>query len=269
MSRIVFDIGATNMRVARADTSTIETEEKIKTPQNPEEAFIRFTELVTSISASEKITALSGGVPGIVDNNGTILKLPNLPKWNGFPFGGMLSDSFSIPVHVHNDSEMIGLGEANFGAGSDANIVAYIGIGTGVGGTRIVNKSITKHSFGYEPGHQIIDIENNTTLESFVSGKSLIEKYNKQPKDISRDIWDKLTPILAVGIWNTIVHWSPDVVVLGGSLMNEDNGFRIKDIEKALENKPFIYPEKTPIYRAMLGDYSGLYGAMSILDKHI
>lgn len=267
MSKIVFDIGGTNLRIAIADNTKVHSVETTPTPQEPQEALVTLIKTIERLTNAKPLTALVGGVAGIIDTSGTIITSPHLPLWKDFPLAKLLSDHFSIPVILRNDSEMAGLGEACFGAGVDYTTVAYLGVGTGVGGTRIVGKAPVSHAYNFEPGHQILDTVSGDTLESLISGSSLTKRHNIPPYDLPRDTWKELSKIFAVGIMNTIVYWTPNVVVLGGSLMNEDNGFRIKDIENALKNLHSPYPELPPLHHAHLKDQSGLYGALAIIEN--
>ncbi len=264
MSFIVFDIGGSKMRIASADSDTITDVRKIQTPQNPEEAFILLCKNIKEMSDSGGMGTLIGGVAGIISSDGTIKKSPNLSEWNGFPLRERLEDYFKVQVVIKNDADFAGLGEAFNGAGKRAHIVAYFGIGTGVGGTRIVDGVIDIHAGGFEPGCQIVDIENGATLESLIGGNAFLRTYGVPPADISRSIYEKLTPTLAVGIWNAIVHWSPDIFILGGSLMNDENGYRIDEVISEVEKIRVLLPTLPDIVPATLGDENGLYGAIAM-----
>ena len=268
MTRIVFDIGGTNMRVARESSGaagSLGEMKKVPTPQSQSEAFAALTDLIAEVSDGEPVTAIAGGVAGIIGPSGEIINSPNLPYWTGFTLGTRLEKKYSVPVRIANDTDLAGLGEAHRGAGQSATIVVYLGIGTGVGGTRIVDGSISRHTFGFEAGHQIMDVPSHATLESLIGGRSLETKHKTPPSKLPRNVWDELTPVLATGIWNSIVHWSPQVVVLGGSLMNEENGFRIDDITQALSAIPSIYPALPYVRHSLLGEQSGLYGALTLV----
>lgn len=261
MSRIVFDIGGTSMRVAKKDGESVSGEQKNATPQSTTEAFSVLVESISSVSGEDKIESIVGGVAGAIDKKGTIITSPNLPEWNGYRLGANLEEHFKVPVIIENDANLAGLGEALYGAGKGFGIVAYMGIGTGVGGTRIVDGAIDKNAIGFEPGCQIIEARTHTTLEEAVGGFSLARKYKASPKDISRSVYEELTPLLSVGIWNMIVHWSPDIVVLGGSLINNKDAYLIEDIIRELEKIRVTLPNLPRISRAELNDMSGLYGA--------
>lgn len=264
MSRIVFDIGGSHIRVARADGAALGDVQRIDTPTEPDAALAALSLLIERISSGEPIEAIGGAVAGVI-REGTVLSSPNLPEWNGFALAEALRSRFSTRVEVSNDAEIEGLGEALFGAGKGFPIVAYMTIGTGVGGARIVDGAVDRRSVGFEPGHQIIDIARGATLESLVGGAALKRKHGIQPATLPRFVWDELTPILAAGIWNAIVHWSPHVVVLAGSLLSEDTGFRLADVAKMVEKYRSVIPAVPPIRSGVLGDKAGLSGALALI----
>lgn len=185
-------------------------------------------------------------------------------------FKSALSQKIDADVFVENDSAVVGLGEAHFGAGKDFGIVAYITVSTGVGGVRIVDGVIDERVIGFEPGKQIIDIVDGEakTLESFISGKSIEEKFRMHPKDIDdKKVWDECAGYLAIGLNNVIVEWSPDVVVLGGSMIVGSPGIPIQIVKEKLKEIMTVFPELPEIKKGELGDFGGLYGAMKLIKN--
>jgi len=80
-------------------------------------------------------------------------------------------------VFIENDASIVGLGEAVSGAGMGEEIVVYITVSTGVGGTRIVSGEIDEHAYGFEPGHELINMQDS--LEDLVSGTAVEERLIK------------------------------------------------------------------------------------------
>jgi len=242
---ILFDIGGTKTRVASVKNEDSFNEPVIfDTPQSFEEGFEKLSNTISEISKGEKVESIVGGIAGALNRKTKVLvKSPNLPQWVGKDLVGGLEKSFSCPVYVENDSARAGLGEALYGAGKGHNIVAYVTVSTGVGGARIVNGAIDVSSFGFEPGHQIIDADlsifpqaEGIDLESLISGKSVEKRVGKKPSEIADDsFWDEEAKLLAYGLNNTIVHWSPDVIVLGGSMINEV-GISVDKVVSHLKN---------------------------------
>jgi glucokinase len=262
MASIVFDIGGTHMRSARVNGSVPSDIQRTDTPLSPEEGFSALVSLIRAAAQGEASDALYGGVAGVVDAAGVLLASPNLPLWGGFPLAKRLAEYFGVPAVVRNDAALAGLGEACYGAGREGHIVAHLRVGTGVGGACIVEKRIQPSAQGFEPGHQVIDVTTCATLESFAGGAALGAQYGAHP--LPREVYARATRALAVGVWNAIVHWSPDVVVLGGSMMNEDNGYRLAEVQSEVEKLRVALPTLPDIRIGTLYDEAGLYGALAL-----
>lgn len=265
MTKIVFDIGGTNIRVAPLLNGVLGEIQKIPTPQKSEEGVAELAKIAKACAENGTVEAAAGGFPGALAG-GTILEAPNLKQWEGFSIQQKLSDALGAPVTVANDADLAALGEAVYGAGKGARVVAYIGIGTGLGGGRIVDGNIDTGAYGLEPGHQIIDAAEFKDLESFVSGRAFEKKYGVHPKDAPRQAYEMMTPILAVGLRNTILHWSPEVLVIGGSMVTGTNCYTIPEIEDAFTRLPKV-PHMPQLKMAKLKDSAGLEGARALLSK--
>ena len=64
------------------------------------------------------ISSIGVGVPGVVDDNGTVLIAPNLTGWANIPFGEFLRSEFALPVRIDNDANAAALTEMQLGAGA-------------------------------------------------------------------------------------------------------------------------------------------------------
>ena len=178
--------------------------------------FARFAQQATG-GTGKKYTTVCGGVPGKLNKNRTaLIAAPNLKTWVGKPIKQTLESIFHAPAFLKNDAALAGLGEAARGAGRGQRTVAYITVGTGVGGARIVHGRIdqnTKRRFS--PEHQRIEIGNNVCscgrkghLEAYVSGGAFRRRYHKHPKFIADErIWKESARMLAIGVYNIIRRW--------------------------------------------------------------
>ena len=272
---LVFDIGGTSMRIGVSpDGTNISQVKSVTTPPEFENGISTIQEIAAQLSHAVKIEKLAGGIAGPLDKDKTMMiASPQISGWIQKPFKRRLEEVFNCDVYLENDATLGGLGEAVFGAGRGYDIVAYISIGTGLGGTRFVKGKIDENSLGFEPGHQIIDINSDLVcgcggkghLEAFAGGASLEIRYNKKPENINDPkIWDEVAKYLAIGLNNTIVHWSPDMIVLGGSVAKS---ISLDDITKHLETFLTIFPSSPPLVKATLGDMAGLLGALEYLKS--
>lgn len=275
---ITIDIGGTTTRIAISkDLKSIKKIYRFSTIKIFDQAIKKITKSIEEISKKDKIQAIIIGLPGTIDKKTKkIINAPNLKTWENKPIGAILSKKFNCEVFIENDTALGGLGEALFGAGKQYQIVAYIAIGTGLGGVRIVNKQIDKSTRGFEPGHQIINIKGKKwstcgqrgCLESYVSGKAFYKNYKIRPEKCkSLKIWNNFSKNLAQGIINIITLWSPDIIIIGGGF-SERTDFFLKTLKQYVKKNLLIF--KPPqIIKSKLGDSANLYGGLKILKTRL
>lgn len=266
---LIFDIGGTKTRLASSDGQRVGRLKIIPTPKNFWSGIKAIRDSAHELSGGRKITAVAGGVPGPLDYAKTkILNAPNLSGWNKKPLKATLEKVLGAKVFLENDAALAGLGEAVLGAGKEKKIVAYITVSTGLGGARIVSGKIDENAFGFEPGQQIIQPPDY--LEKLVGGRSLEEKFHQKPQQIKDPkIWDKLARELAYGLNNIIVLWSPEIVILGGSMILGKPAIPLTQVRRYLGKSLKIFPKLPALTKAKLGDQAGLYGASVYLRQNL
>lgn len=277
---ILFDIGGTKTRIASSqDLNTYSEPVKFETDPSYETGIEKFISAVHELTGDDPVLALAGGIRGPLNHEKTgIVSETKLVDWVGRSIVRKLKEKFNAPVYLENDTAIVGLGEAVYGAGKGHSIVAYHTVSTGVGGARFVDGHIDIASMGFEPGHQELDVDRSVlghnvrhTLENLISGTALEKLRGVKPYDISQDddVWDELAKYLAHGLKNTIVYWSPDIIVLGGSMIVGDPRIRLVDIVRHTKEVLGDLLPCPPIVDATLKDEGGLYGAMALLrQKH-
>jgi predicted NBD/HSP70 family sugar kinase len=278
MSYIVFDIGGTKTRVGLSnDLSKLDRVESFKTPNDFKKGIEMMIDTAKKLS-DKKPEGFAGGIRGRLNEEKTGLTNDGvLTKWTGQSIVEALQKYSDVPVYLENDSAVAGLGEAVYGAGVGLDIIAYHTVSTGVGGVKIENGKIDVASVGFEPGHQILDIDRTIlgdeivpTLENLVSGTALAERFGVPAYEIPQDdvVWNELAEYLAQGLRNTVMYWSPEAIVLGGSMIIGDPAILIDDIRKHTVESIDGFVESPLIVKAALGDEAGLYGGMAILKNH-
>ena len=275
MSYVLFDIGGTTTRVAVSeDLKSFEKPIRFTTPINFKEGMEKIVEAVKELTDKD-IRGAAGAVRGMLSEDRSMIAHDLvLERWVEEPLKNILAKKLDTKVIIENDAALAGLGEAHFGAGKGAKIMVYHTISTGVGGAKIENGTIDSYHLGFEPGKQVLDIDRTIlgeeilpTLENLVSGAAVEERTGSKPYDIPQEdaLWDQLANYLAHGLRNTIYYWSPDTIVLGGSMITGDPSIPIENIEKHtgfILGDDMIVPA---IKKASLKDDSGLYGAMALL----
>lgn len=260
------------MRVGvSSDGETIKEVKIVPTPQDFEQGIQAFKQVADDLSGGEKIAGVAGGIAGPLDKDKTCLaKSPHIPGWINKPLRIELERVFGCRVILENDTAVGGIGEAVKGAGAGKTVVAYIALGTGVGGKRIVDGKISSDSFNFEPGHQIIVPDGNLCncggkghMEAYVSGSYFEKMYGQKGEYITDPkIWDEISKYLAISLVNTTVHWTPDIIVLGGGV---SKSIPLEKVNTYLKEFLTIYPTAPQVTLGTLDHDAGFYGALELL----
>jgi glucokinase len=262
---LLFDIGGTKSRFAVSDDSlSFDEPIIIDTPANYTQGILAFDDCVQKVTRGRKIDKAIGGFPGTLTDQ-KVFKSPNLPDYEGKLLGYELERIFGVRPIIENDADLATLGEAVYGAGKEFDIVAYITVSTGIGGGLVIDKKIQKKKYGFEPGHQIVNYKTKEVLHDLISGTALSKKYHKPAKEIKEpEVYEWISEVLGVALTNTVVHWSPDVLVMGGSITKDID---IAEVEEQIKKNLHIFPEIPVIKRAELGAYNGIWGALALVNN--
>ncbi len=268
MTYLTFDIGGSKIRIGVShDRKTLAGTAVHPTPKRFSDGVRLFRNVGNELANGKKITSVAGGIAGPLDPKKTMLvKSPHIGGWVGKPLVAELRRTFRCPVTLKNDAEMCGLGEAHFGAGKGSSILAYMTVSTGVGGSRIVDGTIDRSAMGFEPGQMMLTLSGEK-LEGLASGSAVIKRFHKKPYTIrSRVFWTQLSQQLALGLNNICVLWSPDRIVIGGSMIKQP-GILFPVVNAYLKKHLKIFPTPPPVVPAKLGDFGGLYGGLAVLKN--
>ncbi len=275
MSYFLFDVGGTwthfALGTSDGDLSNIK---RIKTPAKPQK-FI--DQAQAFVDTNSDLSGVAGGVRGVLSEDKVGIEHDHiLTDWVGYDLKNALSDAFSLNVILENDAAIAGLGEARYGAGKGADVVVYHDISTGVGGARIVHGVLDTIGLAFEPGLQIIDIDQTVlgpgvppTLENLVSGKAVAERMGMPAQEILQEdvIWHDLAEYLASGLRNSILYWSPEMIVLGGAMMYGNPHIPLDAVRQETVKALDGVVECPFITLGTLKQDAGLYGALALLTK--
>lgn len=267
---ILFDVGGTNTRVAFSKNRQNFSGPLIeKTIHHPSRGPLGLISLIEKVTQGRTIHGIAGGIAGTLNHEkNKLVHAPHLETWEHYSLGGTLSNHFGCPVYLENDTALVGLGEANYGAGTEEHeIMTYITISTGVGGVRIVNRNIDQSAFGFEPGHHIVDWQNKNTLEMLVSGSANAERYQTSIIDIPKNAWQELAKQLAIGVYNSNLFWSAGTIVLGGSMITKKISIDVELVIAEFKKLPQVFTQEPIIKQATLGDFGGLYGGLRLIQN--
>lgn len=267
------DIGGTHIRVASGQKGKIE--EKSDFPTKEFQASIQdIKSAIANLSENQEITRIGVGIPGPLETkSGKILKSPNLVGWDNVEILDAFSNLLKIPVVVGHDASVAALGEAYYGAGKNKNPVCYMTISTGIGVGVVVNGKTYKGVYNPEPGHQILgksgvkcNCGQEADLETLASGSGLQKITGEKPVEVegSKD-WSDAMEWVGIGIANLILHYSPEIVIVGGGMTKHKDVF-FPLVETSVKTHLHQLPP-VPIVPAGLGQDTGIIGAITLAEQ--
>jgi glucokinase len=162
--RIGVDVGGTKcLAVAIDDDSKVIAELRLPTPRGDRSVEALITTVVGAIAEIEQLVgdcaSIGIGVPGLVTHDGVLRAAPNLDGVIDVEVANLISDGVGKSVVVENDATCGALAEWQAGAARGATDIAFVSLGTGIGGGLITDGVMHRGRHGYagEFGHIVID----------------------------------------------------------------------------------------------------------------
>ena len=215
---------------------------------------------------------------------------PTIPKYTGTKIKEELEKEFSISCEVENDVNCAGLGEYWKGAGKGSKSMVCLTIGTGIGGSVILDGKLL-NGIGYTAGEIGYMDVNGSYIQNIASSRYLVEKVQKEKVE-KEGITDAITGVdifelakkgdeiciagineiisnLAVGVRNIIYLLNPEVIVIGGGITAQKEYLEEKIRKEVNDGMISDMFRKTRIELAQQGNQAGLLGALyNFLNKN-
>jgi fructokinase len=292
--RVGVDLGGTKIEViAIGDDGETLVRRRLPTPRGDYAATLDC--VAALVAEAESSVGRTGSVgiatPGAISATTGLLKNSNSIVLNGKRLDHDLAARLGREVRLENDANCFALSEAADGAGSWAEVVFGVILGTGVGGGVVVNKRILhgRNLIGGEWGHNCLPWMQSEELagaiscycgqagciETFLSGAGMTRDFEQRTgKTLSveaivagarsddsdaRASLEAYLDRLARSLGSVINILDPDAIVLGGGLSNIDELYRW--VPPRLSRYTFSDGVDTPVLRAVHGDSSGVRGA--------
>ena len=140
--RIAIDLGGTNVRVA-----TVLSDGKIgrivseptKATGSEREVLEQLFRLIDALMTPD-VDGIGIGVPSVVDTDkGIVYNVVGIPSWKEVHLKDRLEERYHIPASVDNDCNCFALGVTSFGRGSGYKEAFCVTLGTGVGGSLVID----------------------------------------------------------------------------------------------------------------------------------
>jgi glucokinase-like ROK family protein len=240
------------------------------------------------------IVGIGIGIPGIIDDQGTVLFAPNL-GWENTNIKEIIASKFNLPVTINNEANAGALGEKLFGIGKNVSNLIYVSAGIGIGTGIILNNELYKGGSGFsgEMGHFTIEVNgkkcrcgNKGCWELYASENALLEQakglsifHNTQNKEISLEelvqladqgnkdvihLFNTIGEYLGIGLTNIINTFNPELIIIGNRLTVAEKWI-INPIKRVIESRSLPFHQKgLNIEFSNLKTYSCALGASSM-----
>lgn len=297
---IGIDIGGTKTAIGlgkmTGERIEIRSSSRIPTdaPSGPLAFFERAVQALEQLMAEqhlgrEDLKGIGIGCTGPIDvKKGIIMNPYTLPGWESFELADRFSQRFQVPVSMENDVNVILLGEIALSQLHDKN-VSLIMFGTGIGISCYQSGTLhtTRSSYHPEMGHTLVSetgpecyCGNHGCMESLVSGKALNASAREAGFDDFEGLYqhylagderavalmERKLHQMASGIWNILLIFHSDIVILGGGLMQKFYGFFSEQLTRHIPGS-VDFTGKFVFSRTHPDDTSSLVGAITLIQE--
>jgi glucokinase len=239
------DVGGTKILAVAVDAATsrpVGEPVRSATPKLDAAALVdAVVAAVTDVEAAvgRPADVVGVGLPGLIDIEGTLAMGPHLPGIRHEPFTPVFTERLGRPVRLDNDATCAVWAEHRLGAGRGAADVVMVTLGTGIGAGIVTGGRVLRgaHGFAGEPGHTVVDPDgppcpcgrrgcweqyaSGTALSRLAGGRSSEEVVAAalvgEPAAV--DAVGRFAWWFALGVANLVAVLDPEVVVVGGGLV--------------------------------------------------
>ncbi|MEN9552703.1 MAG: glucokinase [Actinomycetota bacterium] len=287
MNHVGIDVGGTKCHGVRIDSDgTLLAELRYPTPHADD--LISLLESMFRELGGE--TTLGIGVPGLISHDGIIHASPNLVGARDVPVGPELRRQTGIAVHVENDATSAAFAEWRVGAAAGTRDAIMVTLGTGIGGGIVMGGELHRgaHGFAGEIGHMVVERNGvpcpcglHGCWERYASGSALRylsgglsgeEVFRKfyEGDSAAQSVVNEFAQWIAVGLASLTNICDPEVIVLGGGVVESFNG-DLSVIEKYLSQSLYSSAARPHprLCSATLGERAGAIGAALLVAENL
>lgn len=237
MSLLVFDIGGQGVKHAVWHDANLVDKGSFKTPADWESLKFEMKRVLDQAKTQYEIKGVAISSPGSVDSQAGIVNGISAVQYiHGFKIVDAWTDLFELPVSIENDANAAALAELDYGVAKNYQNVAFMIIGSGIGGAIAMNGELVKgrHLFAGELGYMLVNEKN--TLSNLASSLLQINRHNEANPDdpiadgielfklaennhaAAKAMVEEIYDSLALGIYNLSLIIDPELVAIGGGI---------------------------------------------------
>ena len=169
---------------------------------------------------------------------GEILTTPK-EGWEGFNVVNAIRDGlgYPAPIAFETDVNAAAIGEAEHGVAVQHRNICYVTVGTGIGGGFLHDGTPLHGRMHAEIGHMMMpDLDQEfgkatnvcpfhaSCLEGRACGPAIEARWGSPGSELPPDhpAWELQAKYLALGAINLTAAWSPDIIIIGGGVAQQE-----------------------------------------------
>lgn len=240
MEILTFDFGGSAVKYGVWNGSQLHSKGSFTTPESWEKMKAALLEVFQKQETKLKGVAFSA--PGVVDAQAKMIKgISAIPYIHHFNIYDELEELFQLPVTFENDANCAGLAEVYAGVAKGKKEVAFVVIGTGIGGAIFHEGKIVKgsHLFGGEFGLMYLDqgktfselgtavqmawryCEEKGVAKDTYSGKQVFELAEAGDASAQAEV-EKFYDYLTKGLFGIQFSLDPEMIIIGGGVSSKE-----------------------------------------------
>jgi predicted NBD/HSP70 family sugar kinase len=294
---VAVDLGGTKVRVAIADLSCQVSAEEVA-PTDPRGGQFVVEQIATLLRKAASANGIDSdhiklaviGAPGAPDDKtGRILLAPNIAGFDTMDVASALEAALGMDVMLENDVNLAVFGENWLGQGQGIDDLAYIALGTGIGGGLMIGGQLVRgfgHSAGelgflpfgadpFEPESLRAGAYERVAASAGMKARyrelagqeievpAIFERATTGDKAAAL-VLDETAKLLARGIAAICAIANPQKIILGGSI-----GARQELIDRVQAFLPLCFPLPVEVEASALGSRAAIVGATAVGLSHL
>jgi fructokinase len=205
------------------------------------------------------------------------------PHWGQTDLAGPIKQALNVPVGFDTDVNGAALGEYRWGAAQGLHTFVYLTIGTGLGGGVMINGQLLHGLLHPEMGHIILPVADSFSgtcpyhkncWEGLAAGPAIEARWGQRAEMLPTDhpAWELEARYLAYGLANIVCMLSPQRVIMGGGVMEQQQLFplvrqNLLDVLHGYVQSPEILQRiEQYIVPPGLGNRAGVLGAIALAE---
>jgi glucokinase len=283
------DVGGTFTKIGLVSPSGAVLQ-SLQIPTEPTKGPAHFQRRAAAIVKAWSFGSVGLGLAGGVDaRTGSLLFVPNLKGWTGYPFKKAFAKSLGVHVHVENDANAAVWGGYVVALKKKPRAtVVGLTLGTGVGGGLVIDGRLHRGASGSagEIGHLTLELNGprchcgrRGCLEAYAgtdailrSAKALMRRPPSPltPKSVAEaalagdrgalKVWDEVGTRLGQGLAGLILVLNPDAVLLLGGVARAGR-LVLDPVRRVFAAQPFREPFRKVVLSAPAERDWGVVGA--------